>query len=392
MDHIKNLVVLVNLPLCNYSYKDKGNVYPATAILLIGSYLKKNGFEVIIVDGTYDEQYESNLLNLLEKRSKDIVYIGLSVMVVQIPFALDLMKSIKKNFSDLKVVIGGAHPSLYPSESLKYLGVDFVVVNEGTHAAIELANVLSKGDDFTKIKGICYLKDNQISFTPNDKIDDLKELPFFDFSLIEAENYLDVKSSVYTREFPYFTEKLRIMPILTGLGCPYRCEFCINVVLKRKYRFRSALEIITEIKNLQKQYRANTFLFLDEDFFINKKRVLEFLDLAEKESLKFNFRTWCRADHFKDDYLNDELFKRFEKIGHMSLAIGAESGNDDILRAIRKDITKHDIIRSIKTLDKTKVFARYSFMIGLENESMAEIKISISCFSKILLSAFIKDK
>ncbi|MCX5807574.1 MAG: radical SAM protein [Proteobacteria bacterium] len=379
MSRDRNIIVLINYPPAkDFSYSHKGFTYPSTSILLIGTYLKQNGYEVRILDGAYHSDYIERIKVLLNKEADHILYIGMSVMVTQIPFALEASKAIKSIQKEVPIVWGGPHATLYPEQTLKDRNVDIVVINEGMQTALNIAGCLKSGTGLEAVRGIGFKdNENQLYFTEPGDPDDIKALPFFDFTLIDVENYLNPpNNSVYKREFPYFASPLRIMPILTGLGCPYRCQFCINVILKRHYRHRSARSIVDEIKHMQKKYGANTFLFLDEDFFINKNRVLELISICEDENVHFNFRTWCRVDHFKDNYMNEDLMKRLCNIGHVSIAMGGESANLEMLKSMKKGITPEQIMHSLRVITDTSktIFPRYSFMVGLENESFEQIK------------------
>lgn len=371
---MNNKIIFLNfLPGIDSTYLIKGGVYPCTASMLLGTYLKQNGFDVTIIDGAYHENYLDMLRRSL---SNDVLYVGMTVMTTQIPFALEASKLIKSVNSNIKVVWGGAHPTLFPETTLKNQYVDIVVVNEGTQTSLNLAKCYRGDGDLTSVNGIGYKEiSGAIRFTESAPLDDIDEIPFFDFSLIELNNYLySAYPSVYEREFPDFHEKIRLLPILTALGCPYKCQFCFNVITKRKYRIKPAYLIVQEIKRLQSIYDVNTFFFLDEDFFINKKRVLEFVDLVEKENLHFNWRMWCRVDHFNENYINNELINRLAAIGHGSLVMGAESANQEILDALCKGITPEQIKNSLRTITGTRITPRYSFMVGLENESIEQIK------------------
>ena len=373
----KGLIILLNLPpSVDYSYVTRGSIFPGTAILLIGTLLKKNGYDVKIIDGAYFDNYLEILKECLSEYS-NILYVGMSVMITQIPLALEASKLIKGYEKKIPIVWGGAHPSLYPEQTLRNDFIDIVVINEGAYASLELAEAYKGKLNFQDIKGIGYKNNGkELFFNAPRALERIDSLPHFDFSLIEISNYLNKNiSSVYKREFPLFRDDIRLMPILTGLGCPYKCQFCINVIFKRRYRFRSAFSIVEEIKRLQLDYDANTFLFFDEDFFINKSRTYEFIAQVEKEGLKFNFRMWCRVDHFKDDYINSDMLKRLSDIGHGSLAMGAESSDPEILRQLKKDITPDQVKNSLMMISKyPAIFPRYSFMVGLENESIQKMK------------------
>ena len=376
-----NTVILLNFPLeKNQSYKNKGSVYPSISVLLIGSLLKKNWYDVKIIDGLYCENYLELLINYIKEHEQDILYVGMSVMTTQVPFALNTSKKIKEKF-DIPIVWGGPHPTLFPEQTISNKNVDIISINEGAITAVKIANAIQNKVKLGSVKGIVYKSKKYIHWTPDASLENIEKLPHFDFSIININDYLEIKSSVYDREFPDFKGKVKVAPILTGLGCPYKCQFCINVILKRRYRFRKADSIVKEIKRLQKEYSINTFVFMDEDFFVNKKRVLEFVELVEKENLKFNYRFWCRVDHFKDNFINEKLIKRLEKIGYGSFVMGGESGNQEILNSIKKGITTEQILNSLRMLKGTKITPRYSFIVGFENETLKQIKNTYNfCF------------
>lgn len=375
MESHDDKIILLNFPpALDFSYADKGAIYPSTAIMLLGTLLKKNGYDVKLIDCAYEEDYLDILMDYINKSA--ILYVGMSVMTTQIPFALEASKTIKKYNKNIPVIWGGVQPTLFPEQTLANENVDVVVINEGAFTTLDLAKCFRNDCDLSAVKGIGYKnEDNKICITPPHGLEDLNELPHFNFSLIDVKNYIaSDATSVYQREFPWFKGKLKMMPILTGLGCAYKCEFCINVILKRKYRYRSAESIVEEIKRLQEKYGANTFLFLDEDFFINKRRTLEFVSIVEEEKLHFNWRVWCRVDHFMENYINPELLKRLCNIGYGSMVMGGESANQEILDYLNKGITLDQIINSLKLLTGTTIFPRYSFMVGLENETMEQIR------------------
>lgn len=376
---MKDLVILLNLlPDVSSTYVGKGGIYPATAVLLIGAMLKKHGYDVKIIDGAYDERYLDALERAVREFGPRIAYVGMSVMVTQIPLALGASRKVKAVDRAIPVVWGGPHPTLYPQQTLRNENVDVVAINEGTWTALYLAEHFNGKRDIKAIRGIGF-KDEQGEpcLTEPGELESIDDLPHLDFSLINAQDYLQAGvNSVYKREFPHFSGDFRIMPILTGLGCPYQCQFCINVIFKRKYRFRPAASIIEEIKHLQREYGANTFLFFDEDFFISKQRVLELIALAEREGLKFNFRTWGRVDHFKESFISADILRQLSRIGDISIAMGGESASPQMLKAMKKGTTPEQILDSLAMITDTGVpiFPRYSFMVGLENETWEQIR------------------
>jgi len=378
----RNKIILVNLPPArNYTYDKAGTVYPATSLLLLGTILKKKGFDVYLVDGAVYADYQNKVIDDL---SDDVLFVGLSIMTSQLLPACALSQEIKNIRTDIPIIFGGIHPTLYPEQTVKNACVDIAVINEGSKTVMEIVEYLNSQRSLSDVKGIAYKNDVGVSqLTPPQDYDDISCLPHIDFDLIEIDRYLNA-TSILDRELnPENDESLRLMPILTGLGCCYQCNFCVNVILKRKYRYRSAVSIVDEIKRLQKKYNANAFLFFDEDFFISRNRLLEFIELVEKEKLRFKARIWARVSYFsKDSYR--EIIPKLESIGIRSIAMGAESGSQKMLDHIKKGIKVEDTIHAAKELAKTNITARFSMMIGLDSETKEDVKDTYRLCGKLL--------
>ncbi|MCK4401031.1 B12-binding domain-containing radical SAM protein, partial [bacterium] len=244
--------------------------------------------------------------------------------------------------------------------------------NEATSTITLLADTLLNNEDLSKVPGIYYKKNGDIfKNPPNLELDNFESVPFINFPLIKHEKY--TRSNGLTA-FSYFPKKDYIVyPIQTSFGCPYKCTFCINSILKRRYRMRSAEEIVNRIEFLQKEWNANFIAFYDEDFFVSKKRLLRFIELIEEKKLKFLWRTSLRVNYFRDDYLNDNLLKRLENIGFLCAVMGGESGNQRILDYLNKGITVKQILNSVKALSKTAIVPKISFMVGIPGETEKEI-------------------
>ncbi len=367
---MKPYALLINLPpAMDHHYNTAGSIYPATGLLVTGTIFKHQGLRVKLIDGAVTKDYIYKVLAELEQQPALICF---SVMTSQVPLALMLAELIKQKNSNIPIIWGGIHTILFPKQTIENPNVDIVVVGDGVETAIQLSNYFNGKGQLSNVQGIVFKNPatKELIFTPAAAEDDIEKIPHIDFEILEdVETYLGAQS-VYAREIKTDQgEKVRLMPILTGLGCCFRCQFCINSFLKRKYRFRSARSIIDEIKRLQQKYQANAFIFLDEDFPISKRRLHEFLDLIEQEQLKFYWRIWGRVSYFNDNYINQAMLKRLERNGLRSMAMGAESGSQKILDIIKKQITVDQIINSAQQLKTTKITPRYSFIVGLEGEA-----------------------
>ena len=399
-------VILLNLPPGNnFDYRNAGCIYPATGIMLVGTILKRHGYSVSLIDGALYKNYEEMVFS---KISKKTAFIGFSAMTSQIVVAYNFMKKIKKKYPKVLIVLGGIHATLFPEQVVDNPYIDIAVCNEGGSTALEIMDYVNGKIEIEKIKGISFSNNHQSStglpvgewsLRPKGversseyvdgatgstrgestskgnlivnaprELESIDDTPHFDFELLDVSHYLNARS-VYERELNADTgESLRLMPILAGLGCCFKCRFCVNVILKRRYRLRSAKSIVEEIKRLQSKYDANAFLFLDEDFCINKKRLAEFIKLAKEENLEFSGRIWSRVSYFRQDSFI-KMLPELEEIGIRSIAMGAESGSQKMLDYMKKDIKVDEIPLAAKKLNGTKIVSRFSFMVGMETES-----------------------
>lgn len=386
---MKNEVILVNLPPgSNFSYENAEGIYPATGIMLIATVLKKNGISVSIVDGVINPDYEKIVL---ERISNNTAFVGFSTMTSQVIMACNLAKKIKQKYIDIPVIFGGIHPTLFPEQTVRNKYIDIAVINEGAKTILEIMDFINKKARLEDIKGIAFSdKEGIVKLTAPRPLDDITEIPHFDFELLDISKYLN-KASVYERELKRSEEdNIRLMPILTGLGCCFRCSFCINVVLKRRYRARSARSIVDEIKRLKEAYGANSFLFYDEDFCINKKRLKEFIQLIKDENIKFSGRIWSRVSYFKHDEFR-KLIPEMEKIGIRSITMGAESGAQRVLDYMKKDIKLNDIMRAAKEITKAGMMARFSFIVGIFGERKKETAATYALCSKLFRISHLID-
>lgn len=364
-------IYFLNIPEgASYNVKQLRKNYPAFGIMLLASILNKVGYRARIVDFT---NLKDDIENVLFEIKKDApLFIGLSVMTPQIPEALCISKYLKERFHSIPVIWGGAHASLFPKETLESSYVDIVAVNEIANRIVLLADSLCDNKPLSEIKGIGFKEAGRIIINEPGELDNIEECPHLDFGVLpDIESY--ALDNAFAAGMHVDASKSRTFPVISGLGCCYKCSFCINVALNRRYRWRSASEIIEEVKRLQRDYDANCIVFQDEDFFINKKRLFEFLDLIEKEKLSFKWRTWGRANYFNENYLNKDVVKRLDRLGLRQIAIGAESGSDRILKMIKKGITAENIVMSAEYLKGSNIEGRYSFIYGFPNETKDDL-------------------
>ena len=326
---------------------------PRLGIALIATILNKNGFKV----KAYCEDFAA--IDYNEVKDADLV--GISSITSTSTRSYKLINEIKKINPDVPIIMGGAHPTFMPEEVIEN-GSDYAVRGEGERTILELIDAIEGKINFEDVKGLSFKKDgNFIHNEDRELIENLDELPYPDWSLLENH------------------EEINYMPIQTSRGCPYNCKFCSVIkVFGRKYRFRSVDSVIAEIKHLLKIFegtKAKRIFFYDDNFSANRKRVKSLLNKILDQKIKMP--TWFSQDRL-DIAEDEELVELMAKAGCMRIMAGIESINPKTLQEYNKGQKVEGIKEAISVLHKHGIGVHGMFVLGGENDDIDSIKKTMS--------------
>lgn len=334
----------------------------SVGLLSIGTYLDSRGIEVKIIDGARQSDY----FDLIRQNLDSCDYVGLSVMTTQVSHALKISKLIREVSPNCKIVWGGSHATFFPKETITHELVDIVCVGEGELTFYELIS----GKSLSEINGIFYKKNGEVIIGPKRGLHNPAEMPLFNWDLIDGQ----------------VLQKLYLIPSLTSRGCPHRCTFCINAILKNNWRARTVNQVLEDLKIIKsKDYFADKPIrFWDENFFVDVNRAKKIVDGMIENNLSIPWETTIRAGYVRDGMVDDEFMAKLKKSGCYLLSFGAESGSSRILKKIKKDITPEQIINSAKMCLKHDIIPQYSFMIGLPGETKADMMMTLRLIDKLV--------
>lgn len=359
-------MLLIN-PAFNIA-KSKYDSSLSMGLLCLGSYLYKKDVPVKIIDCARQE----NWLRVLGKELPTTSYVGFSVMTTQIPSALQIAWQIKQKFPWIKLIWGGSHATFFPEESLKSPFVDFVVLNEGEEILFELIQNFEdvRHQDFSKIKGLGWKKDDKIFINEPRALLPMSEIPLPNWDLMPEE----------------ILQKLELVPTHTSRGCPHRCAFCINAITKNRWRMREPEVVLEDLRviKLMPVFRSKKLRFWDENFFVDLKRAENIIDGMIKQGLAMPWETTIRADYFSRPQMSDGFLSKLKKAGCCLLSFGAESGSPKILKKIDKDITREQILESARRCLKYDIIPQYSFMVGLPGETKEDVLETVSLIDALV--------
>lgn len=341
-------------------------------IFYIASILKKNNFDVKVVDAEAEHLNTDQIINEIKSFSPN--YIGISSTTVAFHRALEVVKEISRSFTDIKIILGGPHISSNVKHAMSFDEFDYGVIGEGELAVVDLINALNNNEPLSNIKGIAYKDEkNELVITPaREYITNLDILPFPAYELIKDINIYTPPPSNY--------KTLPVINMITSRGCPNQCTFCDNNIFGRKYRQRSAENIVAEIKYLKQKYGVKEIAFVDDTFMLLKKRIYEIFELLDKENIHFYWTCMSRINII--DY---EFLKYIKSKGCWHISFGIESGDEEILKIIKKNISLEKTKQVISWCHKLGIKTKGFFIIGHPTETLESIDktIKLACNLKL---------
>ena len=373
MSYASKKVLLVNPPF--YRLMDSHFNGLSLGLSYIAAVLSKNGYEVKIYNADYEssenyadqreifegyDNYKKILSNLnhplwlevretIERFFPDII--GITMLTGTYKSAENIGRIAKELNNDIEVVVGGTHPTVLPSKTIKNEYFDYVVRGEGEYPFLDLVN----GVRIEDIKGLTFInKRGEIVNNPDRNfIEDLDSFPF-----PSRDIYLN---DTHYMDYGY---------IMTGRGCPFECTFCASKkVWKGPVRFRSPENVVEEVKHVHNKYGTKFFYFVDDTFTLNKKRANKICKLLIECNLDISWICDTRVDT-----IDEELLRVMKESGCVRVKIGVESGSERILKKVKKKITKKQIKDSVAFIKKVGIDLTIYLMIGFPTETQEEMR------------------
>ncbi|MFH0936749.1 MAG: radical SAM protein [Candidatus Daviesbacteria bacterium] len=338
-------------------------ITPPLGIGYLSSYLKKQGINVKIIDALKENLSLEDLILKIFSQKPDVV--GITCLTAFYKEVVTLSRALKEK--DLKVIIGGVHPTFLPFATLEDSKADFIICGEGEQA---LAKLLKNNFKTKNIAGVYSQKDIDKQKIPQKAIpvENLDDLPFPDWLQLNPNSYPKAPHGAVVKKFP-------IGVIMTTRGCPYQCTFCASRrFYDCKIRFRTPENVIKEIKYLIKNYGVKEIQFEDDNLTLKREHVEKICNLIIKNKLKIS---WTCPNGIRADRVDELLLRLMKKAGCYFIAFGVESANKKILKNVRKLESIETIKKAIELAHKIGIECQGFFIFGLPGETRKSIQESI---------------
>jgi len=331
--------------------------YPPLGLLYISSHLKARGLSVDLFDTTFARPAD---LEAHIRREKPPV-VGIYSNLMTRAAALHAARVAKEVGSF--VVLGGPDPANYLDEYLNR-GADVIVIGEGE---LTLEDLLRRGTaDLAGIQGIAYRDASGaiVRNEPRPMIPDLNGQPFPDRAAIDQHEYVRIWREHHGQGS---------VSLITARGCPFTCTWCSHAVFGYSHRRRTPANVVDEVQHIVDTYQPDLLWYADDVFTINHKWLFEYAGQLEQRGLKVPFETISREDR-----LNEEVVQTLARMGCSRLWIGAESGSQKVLDAMKRRTDAERVKSMVHLLQRYGISVGMFIMLGYEGEERVDIEETVA--------------
>lgn len=344
------------------SWFPQGLAYIAAACL-------QAGHEVEIYNQDVYHWPESHLTDLLDKKRYDFIGVSACGGYYQYRKVLKISEAINQAKHRPFYVLGGHLASPEPDYFLRKTSADAIVIGEGEITVINLLEALEKKKPFHLVNGIAFLENGEcIQTSRQGLIADIDGIRNPAWELFPIDHYALLR-------VPHIKNSERWMPVLSGRGCTFKCNFCYR--MDEGFRGRSPESIVEEIQILKKDYQISFITFSDELLMSSAQRTVEICECFIKNKLNVKWDCNGRLNYAKPDVL-----KLMKEAGCVFINYGIESLDEQALRNMNKALTLKQITSGIENTLAAGISPGFNIIFGNIGETAESLRLGVEFLLK----------
>jgi len=356
---MKNKILLFNPRSANAKHRIPNS------ILQVGAAIHGK-FDYVFVDGNLEDNAWKTIDDYF--KTGEFKYFCSTVMPgPQLKEAIPFSKKIKESYPNCITIWGGYFAANQFKVSINSGYVDYIISGPGDVAFPSLIEALEANDyeRISKIKNLIYKEEEQIITTAKEALLDQNSLPNLPYEFMDTfyplKNYL-AKTFMGNKTLSYHS----------SMGCPFTCSFCAVVpIYNARWKGKSAENIYKDVKFFKDTYNIDAVEFHDNNFFTSRKRVVEFSKLL----LGQNIQWWGEGRIDTINKYSDEDLHLMREAGCKMIFLGAETGNDEVLKQMNKGGTQsgkmiEDFVVRMKKVD---IIPELSFVLGMPAKTKEKV-------------------
>jgi radical SAM superfamily enzyme YgiQ (UPF0313 family) len=287
----------------------------------------------------------------------------------QMAAAIPFCKAFRRRYPGTPIVWGGYFPSLYTNAALNAPYVDYVVRGQGEETFIELVAALRGKREIQGVRGLSYKDPFGLpAHNPDRPLKSPGSFPWLPYHRLDVDQYL----------LPTFLGS-RTAVHQASIGCPFKCNFCGVTPVYDREKMEPPERTAAVLAHLKDRYGANAVQFYDNNFFVREDHARELADrIAPLE-----MRWWCEARVDTVLGYSADTLGRLRRAGCTMIFFGVESGSDEKLAAMRKQLRSEQVLALAARIREFGIIPEYSFIFGAPDDAAADTRATIAFIRKI---------
>ncbi len=363
-------------------------------MLTIAAYPERDGYEIVIVDGSLYTQEEAHR-RVVEACEGALLYATTGILGFMVTDGFACTSKVRARFPKLPSILGGWFASVRPELQLATGMYDAVVLGQGELVFRDVVKAIDAGLPLDAVDGLALWRDGQVLKTQKRGVVGWDELLDCPWHLIDIAPYRDRQLASGSHKHilrmptppaigdrkPYFG-----ITYFSSYGCPEPCTFCCSpIVTDRRWKAMPAARMLDDLQSLQQRWGFDTVRFHDANFGVMQKRTAEFAEGLLARDMKLHWNAFIET-HAILQY-KPAVLDAVAKSGMYVAEIGAEAGSNDMMKRIGKPIVDDDNINAAVEMDRRGVCASVTYIIGYPGESAESMHATIDQCRRLHVAA-----
>lgn len=322
-------------------------------VLNIATIIKEEYQNVTVIDMDLKDM-NNDITNYLKEDNVIVFVYDYQLPLHTTEAKINIFETIKNTNTknkNTKYIIIGKTPSFYYQEFLDN-GIDLIIKGIVDNKINDCIRNINNKTELLKTSNLIIKDKEKIIKTKEERVQNK-----FNETLIPNRNLLDINNYMDTRT------------IITSRGCVGTCTFCSTPYFFGAWSGKDATIVVDEIEMLVNDYQTKKIMFLDDNFMVNKKRVLEICDEIERRNIKCLYGCLCSIKCF-----DKETIKRMYQVGFRWIHFGIETGSKRILKMMNKDMNLEKVKEIIKEVKEVGYRIRTSFILDYPTSTKDDLE------------------
>lgn len=336
------------------TFHDNFGVLPSLSLGYVAAVFEKNGWECRYFDVIPHGYTPKTLVSEVQSYNPDLLCFSVyTYHFHENRYWIKLLRDAVKK----PTLIGGVHLNFYPNETFAYKELDFGLAGEAESTLPDFIEAFENNSGWEKVPGLIWRDRESLKINPGPQLPiDIDKCPYPARHLWPIDKY-----------YTFISSRKNFTPMITSRGCPFRCIFCEQG--SKRFRPHSPEYVVEEIERCVRDFNVREIDMFDSSMTVNKNRIFQISELMQKRKIKVHWSARSRIDT-----VNYDVLKAMHDCGCYRIYFGIESGDEEVLRRLKKGVEISQIKKTIADCRSIGIETLGFFMIGCPGDNEETIK------------------